>query len=1053
MEKDHIIITWGRFQPPTSGHHAMVQTVKDLADKHGAHHAVFTFQKHGDEKNPLPPDVKEKWMRVILGTDNVFQHEDIKTPGDVFQLLHDKGYKKITVVAGGARAQEYEDQFTKYFGQKTTSKKTGRVLDLTNIHRDNFKVHAIERDADSDQGEVGIESHMIDPRTNKMRLPFVSGSRMREAAVNDSIHAFMSMLPSHVTIEQGKALQKDLKSFGKKNKLQEEVSVKTRIKLSRAARRTAPRRKIVRRMREKRRKNLPQLKKRAVSLIRNALRERVFKGNWKNLPLSSRANIDKQINRNPKLITTMVRKILPKVMKGESERLKNLSKKNLKESMNPVLNNFFSNYISEAKTPRRAPKTGEEKLKRKTQNRNNQRTHRSRESNAIKSGDVKNKVMVVKNNKTGRIEIIDKDSYDKSVHEIKVDAKNATVGAVQKFLNDKAFANTDTSIALFGKVAKGAGGAKEGKTKKSEKPKAKSEKKEKEKGPSKEQKSAQKQMMPQEPGEWDLEQGTIEPKRKQSKNCSLPTSHDAKIVEPAMAVFANAANGIDFKKQVEMGLVDEGVMKAILKSPHKSLHESAQRMGNALVNHYGQRVYFKVVGSKLEDVKLSKKAEEGGLTNKTSKADVHIFSADTNELIDTASVKCGASQASSGNWQDSTVGLQWTLDNANNFGISLPKYVVKEVEDLISFISDPNEYAGNEVTARGPTNLYKARGAFAGQDPTFTKKEKANKTLTEKMNKLFKKSPEVLALYALTQMTGFHKFEENSTAIARSMIAVSHDGTQVKIGQIDLDLAKKLKIDVASRIKSSSAASKAQELEWDNLQEQAKKSGKTLTDADDFRPYGYRNTIRTVINEVDLRTLKENKSPLTSMSGISIFKMLTENNKKDSEFYNVGMSPEEVEQNLKDLKEISKEDPMQVFQIVNSAFDYDDISPKVDFLDLLPTEGYTVNRVYVNGKEFRIPVEMPYDYPVPGMQVPQVSLEEQNLFERNYRKEYDNYHSKPEQRKNRSKRVLARRLMMKLGRVKKGDGKDVDHKDGNPRNNGKHNLRVRSKSENRADND
>jgi hypothetical protein len=43
--------------------------------------------------------------------------------------------------------------------------------------------------------------------------------------------------------------------------------------------------------------------------------------------------------------------------------------------------------------------------------------------------------------------------------------------------------------------------------------------------------------------------------------------------------------------------------------------------------------------------------------------------------------------------------------------------------------------------------------------------------------------------------------------------------------------------------------------------------------------------------------------------------------------------------------------------------------------------------------------------------------------------------------------------MMKLGKVRKGDGKDVDHKDGNPKNNGKHNLRVRSKSANRADND
>ena len=42
--------------------------------------------------------------------------------------------------------------------------------------------------------------------------------------------------------------------------------------------------------------------------------------------------------------------------------------------------------------------------------------------------------------------------------------------------------------------------------------------------------------------------------------------------------------------------------------------------------------------------------------------------------------------------------------------------------------------------------------------------------------------------------------------------------------------------------------------------------------------------------------------------------------------------------------------------------------------------------------------------------------------------------------------------MAKLGKVKKGDGKDVDHEDGNPQNNSKGNLRVRSKSANRSDN-
>ncbi len=74
--------------------------------------------------------------------------------------------------------------------------------------------------------------------------------------------------------------------------------------------------------------------------------------------------------------------------------------------------------------------------------------------------------------------------------------------------------------------------------------------------------------------------------------------------------------------------------------------------------------------------------------------------------------------------------------------------------------------------------------------------------------------------------------------------------------------------------------------------------------------------------------------------------------------------------------------------------------------------------------------------------------------ERNYRKEYDNYHSKPDQKKNRAQRNNARRGAEREGRVSKGDGKDIDHK--NPiRSGGSNdpsNLRVRDKSANRKDN-
>ena len=60
------------------------------------------------------------------------------------------------------------------------------------------------------------------------------------------------------------------------------------------------------------------------------------------------------------------------------------------------------------------------------------------------------------------------------------------------------------------------------------------------------------------------------------------------------------------------------------------------------------------------------------------------------------------------------------------------------------------------------------------------------------------------------------------------------------------------------------------------------------------------------------------------------------------------------------------------------------------------------------------------------------------MAERDYAKEYRDYHGKPEQRKRRSSRNKARR---KAG-LKKGDGKEVDHKVGNPNNNSKSNMRV-----------
>lgn len=69
---------------------------------------------------------------------------------------------------------------------------------------------------------------------------------------------------------------------------------------------------------------------------------------------------------------------------------------------------------------------------------------------------------------------------------------------------------------------------------------------------------------------------------------------------------------------------------------------------------------------------------------------------------------------------------------------------------------------------------------------------------------------------------------------------------------------------------------------------------------------------------------------------------------------------------------------------------------------------------------------------------------------RDYRKEYDDYHGTPEQKKRRAQRNAARAKARKAGKVRKGDNLEVDHIGMNRKgklDNGK--VRVISKTKNR----
>jgi hypothetical protein len=144
-------------------------------------------------------------------------------------------------------------------------------------------------------------------------------------------------------------------------------------------------------------------------------------------------------------------------------------------------------------------------------------------------------------------------------------------------------------------------------------------------------------------------------------------------------------------------------------------------------------------------------------------------------------------------------------------------------------------------------------------------------------------------------------------------------------------------------------------------------------------------------------------------------------------------------------------DVMRFFSIGVDSIDLDPVN--LTLLNDKKAEKYNI--VTVNGKRFRVPVERDIqdimdDYNYIDDIFKEFVLEERKV--RDYKDEYENYHSKPEQRANRVKRVLARRKMEKAGKVKSGE--DVNHKTPlrSGGSNSMSNLEAQDKSKNRSNN-
>lgn len=1013
-----IVITFGRFNPPTAGHHLLAQRVMDIAKESGSEHRIYGSMSHDPKKNPLSPERKAEHMKVVLGTPHVHVSSDIISPFHALKHVSDQGYDDVTVITGSDRESIF-DKVPHY--QKKGDFKFKKFKTMT---------------AGEQRGE------------NLSGLAGMSGTKQRKAASSGDFESFRSGLPGHVTKMQARKLFRDVqKGMGLKehlsvssfnfdeilefaeneNLLTETISAQGRMKLARSARRTSKRRAFLRKLRRKKRKNIKQLKKRASSQVKTILRKRLFKGNWKKLSYAQRSRIDGAINKRRPIINRMVKQMLPKVVTGETKRLSRINKMNESTPLFHVL----SNLITEEKS---------QQEKRRDQN-SRKRKQRANDQAERQSNPFGGQLLIVQDTTNDDKMIIRKTSLQAN-HKILVPPDKMTQSAAEQILNDEDFVNTPTSIDLFGKVE----GADSGKEKRDKKAEAQETQK---------NQAMQAMASPQKPPP------TIS---KGGKSMYPDSDHNSTDMEYGVAIMFNQAMGIDLATQVKNGLITPAQAQKINES--QTLSRAGQRIVAQIKQIIPEGNWSAIHTGGKKSNKITKEWADWGGTDNTPKTDLIFQEHDTGEMI-RMSVKTGEAQLMSGKASETAgtfySGLQFAVKQGK-----LKKETKKKVEKLIEKMK--TQLAISERTKQGPVSLYQVDGEWEGKDKQVIKIDKLHESLTKEIEDLFEQDEDFATGVVWEALTGTFKFGENSPATANYVLSMNKDGTNAALTPVSWDYAKKIAKAMKIGVKFKSSAVETKDLRKRIEEFRKKKGTKKLEPTEDFRPYNFWSAFRIFLPSMQkIAELFKHNFLLKQLVEAKNEEIPEPQNGMDSRIY------------LDEAMNYIGDDPYKLLEFM--GIDIDTISlSDIDLSEFGESKSATYNTVIINGKEIDIPIQKDIDYDnldqmengldkddssnykkkdlinfAKQLQQSQqlsefyISFAKNFISEkRNYRKEYDNYQGSSEQKKNRAKRNKVNRLMKRLGRIRKGDGKDVDHKDGNPKNNSMKNLRVVSKSHNRS---
>ena len=173
--KGTLTVAFGRFNPPTTGHEKLLDTVATSSDD--GDYVIIPSRSQDKKKNPLDPDMKVSAMQQMFPKhkDKFLNDAGNRTIFDVLKKAHTDGYTNVRIVGGSDRVAEFE---------KLTGTYNGKLYNF-----DNIEVRSAgDRDADSDD------------------VSGMSASKQRKAAAENDFEGFLRGVPTSMNKKMAKDL-------------------------------------------------------------------------------------------------------------------------------------------------------------------------------------------------------------------------------------------------------------------------------------------------------------------------------------------------------------------------------------------------------------------------------------------------------------------------------------------------------------------------------------------------------------------------------------------------------------------------------------------------------------------------------------------------------------------------------------------------------------------------------------------------------------------------------------------------------------------------------